>query len=124
MMTKSLLEQIVAMLLPEMGDAKDRKALVESALHGSSALQKIEWDGAAHTFTIQLVNQLDQYGEISTGNLAPPLVDIPGGTYPMGDDDSDYDDEKPAHTVELAPFQIGRFPVTNAEYKFFIDAGG
>lgn len=70
MMTKSLLEQIVAMLLPEMGDAKDRKALVESALHGSSALQKIEWDGAAHTFTVQLVNQLDQYGEISTGKLA------------------------------------------------------
>ncbi len=56
--------------------------------------------------------------------LLPPLVDIPGGTYPMGTDDSEYDDEKPAHTVELAPFQIGQFPVTNAEYKLFIDAGG
>jgi formylglycine-generating enzyme required for sulfatase activity len=59
------------------------------------------------------------YGEY----LAPPLVEIPGGTYPMGDD-SDYDDEKPAHKVELAPFQIGQFPVTNAEYKCFIEAGG
>jgi len=56
--------------------------------------------------------------------LLPPLVDIPGGTYPMGTDDSEYDDEKPAHTVELTPFQIGQFPVTNAEYKLFIDAGG
>jgi len=56
--------------------------------------------------------------------LLPPLVDIPGGTYPMGADDSEYDDEKPAHTVELASFQIGQFPVTNAEYKLFIEAGG
>lgn len=56
--------------------------------------------------------------------LAPPLVDIPGGTYQMGDVKGDYDDEKPAHTVEIAPFQIGQFPVTNAEYKLFMDAGG
>jgi len=56
--------------------------------------------------------------------LLPPLVEIPGGTYPMGTNDSEYDDEKPAHTVEHAPFQIGQFPVTNAEYKLFIEAGG
>src|SRR5262249_25503159 len=56
--------------------------------------------------------------------LLPPLVDIPGGTYPIGEDGGDYDDEKPAHSVELAPFQIGQFPATNAEYKLFIDAGG
>ncbi|MEK7831715.1 MAG: SUMF1/EgtB/PvdO family nonheme iron enzyme, partial [Acidobacteriota bacterium] len=58
------------------------------------------------------------------GYLLPPLVAIPGGTYPVGDKKGDYDDEKPAHTVELADFQIGQFPVTNAEYKLFIDAGG
>jgi formylglycine-generating enzyme required for sulfatase activity len=56
--------------------------------------------------------------------LLPPLVDILGGTYPMGTDKGEYRDESPAHTVELAPFQIGQFPVTNAEYKLFMDAGG
>ncbi len=56
--------------------------------------------------------------------LMPPLVAIPGGKYPMGDDKSDYDFERPAHKVELADFQIGQFPVTNAEYKLFIEAGG
>ena len=56
--------------------------------------------------------------------LLPPLVAIPGGTWPMGVDQSDYDFEKPAHTVELAPFQLGQFPVTNAEYRLFIEAGG
>ncbi|MBE2269342.1 MAG: SUMF1/EgtB/PvdO family nonheme iron enzyme [Anaerolinea sp.] len=56
--------------------------------------------------------------------LLPPLVSIEGGVYPVGDDASDYAFEKPAHTVELAPFQIGVFPVTNAEYALFIAAGG
>ncbi|MCA9912993.1 MAG: SUMF1/EgtB/PvdO family nonheme iron enzyme, partial [Anaerolineae bacterium] len=56
--------------------------------------------------------------------LLPPMVDIPAGSYPMGTDDNQYDDEKPAHTVELAAFQIGKFPVTNAEYALFLAAGG
>ncbi|QQS45407.1 MAG: SUMF1/EgtB/PvdO family nonheme iron enzyme [Acidobacteriota bacterium] len=56
--------------------------------------------------------------------LLPPLVSIPGGTYPIGLNDGQYDDEKPEHPVEIAAFQIGQFPVTNAEYKKFIDAGG
>jgi formylglycine-generating enzyme required for sulfatase activity/energy-coupling factor transporter ATP-binding protein EcfA2 len=56
--------------------------------------------------------------------LLPPLVDIPGGEYPIGDDNGNYEDEKPAHKVKLSSFQIGQFPVTNAEYAFFIEAGG
>jgi formylglycine-generating enzyme required for sulfatase activity len=52
------------------------------------------------------------------------MAEISGGIYPMGTDDASYDDEKPARTVELEPFQIGRFPVTNAEYKLFVAAGG
>lgn len=56
--------------------------------------------------------------------LMPPLVTIPGGKYTIGDDKSDYDFEKPASAVELAEFQIGQFPVTNAEYKLFMEAGG
>jgi len=56
--------------------------------------------------------------------LFPPLVNIEGGTYPIGADDGSYDREKPAHTVDLVPFQIGMFPVTNAEYRCFIEAGG
>jgi len=56
--------------------------------------------------------------------LLPPMIDIAGGTYPMGTDDSQYDDEKPAHTVDLEAFQIGQFPITNAEYALFMAAGG
>ena len=55
--------------------------------------------------------------------LLPPLVAIPAGTYPLGDDDG-YDWEKPAHTVPVGPFEMGVFPLTNAEYRLFISAGG
>ena len=56
--------------------------------------------------------------------LRPPLAKIPAGRYPMGDDNSQYSDEKPAHTVPIAAFEIGVFPVTNAEYGLFKDADG
>jgi formylglycine-generating enzyme required for sulfatase activity len=58
------------------------------------------------------------------GYLLPPLVNIKGGIYTIGDDKSVYDDEKPAHTVEITSFQIGAFPVTNAEFAYFVAAGG
>jgi formylglycine-generating enzyme required for sulfatase activity len=56
--------------------------------------------------------------------LLPPMVVIPAGDYPIGDDHSENIDEKPMHTIHLDTFEIGAFPVTNAEYKLFIDAGG
>jgi formylglycine-generating enzyme required for sulfatase activity len=56
--------------------------------------------------------------------LLPPLAPIPAGTYTIGDDNSHYDYEKPAHPVTIAAFTMGVFPVTNAEYRLFIAAGG
>lgn len=56
--------------------------------------------------------------------LRPPLVAIEAASYPIGSDEGLYADEAPAHQVALAAFAIGRFPVTNAEWRLFIDAGG
>jgi formylglycine-generating enzyme required for sulfatase activity len=42
----------------------------------------------------------------------------------MGSDGGLYADEAPVHRVALQPFQIGQFPVTNAEYALFMAAGG
>ena len=61
-----------------------------------------------------------KYGEY----LMPPLVRIEGGEYPMGVEGSDYQDERPAHTVKLEAYELGQFPVTNAEYRLFMEAGG
>ena len=61
-----------------------------------------------------------KYGEY----LLPPLITIPADTYPMGSDDSGYANERPAHTVKLATFQMGQFPVTNAEFAWFMRGRG
>ena len=54
----------------------------------------------------------------------PETVPIPAGPFLMGsaDDDPDAEDiEKPQHTVTLADYRIGRYPVTNAEYQAFVE---
>ncbi|MCP5241813.1 MAG: SUMF1/EgtB/PvdO family nonheme iron enzyme [Burkholderiales bacterium] len=56
--------------------------------------------------------------------VLPPMVEIDGGIYSIGSDEGIEADEAPRHDVELAPFALAQFPVTNAEFKCFIDAGG
>lgn len=48
---------------------------------------------------------------------------VPAGPFIMGDDNG-RDDEKPAHRVNLNAFYINKCPVTNAEYKRYMDAIG
>lgn len=62
----------------------------------------------------------DAYGRY----LLPPMVEVKGGIYSIGSDEGIETDEAPRHEVELAAFALGQFPVTNAEFKCFIDAGG
>lgn len=56
--------------------------------------------------------------------IVPTMVSVPGGKYIIGDDASQYADEKPQHEIELPAFAIGKWSVTNAEYACFIEAGG
>jgi formylglycine-generating enzyme required for sulfatase activity len=44
---------------------------------------------------------------------------IPGGTFQMGDGESEYEWERPAHRVMIKPMLIGRFPVRQAEWTRF-----
>lgn len=80
--------------------------------------------------------------------MRPDLVDVPGGRFIVGSTRAEVDrcvqvwgtrlvdpafvprfaswieKEHPAHEVEVAPFSIGRFPVTNGEYRAFVVTGG
>ncbi len=60
--------------------------------------------------------------------LAPQgMVYIPAGPFWMGSADDDpeaMENEKPRHEVRLRGYYIDRYPVTNAQYRAFIDAGG
>jgi gamma-glutamyl hercynylcysteine S-oxide synthase len=94
-------------------------------------------------FVVGMVAQHElQHGETMVQTLAlaglpgpapqrPPEVEagdeiiVAGGSFTLGADDSwAYDNERPAHAVEVGPFRIDRALVTNAEYSAFVDAGG
>jgi iron(II)-dependent oxidoreductase len=54
------------------------------------------------------------------------MVRFPGGRVLLGTDDrtAAYDNERPAHEVELPEFLIDATPVTNGEYRAFMADGG
>jgi gamma-glutamyl hercynylcysteine S-oxide synthase len=61
----------------------------------------------------------------------PPAVEasgdvvVSGGSFSLGATDPwAYDNERPAHAVDLPAFRIDRGLVTNADYAAFVDAGG
>ena len=51
------------------------------------------------------------------------MVYIPAGEFIMGSNEG-VGNEAPAHTVRLDDFYIDRYPVTNEEYKRFVDGTG
>jgi formylglycine-generating enzyme required for sulfatase activity len=52
----------------------------------------------------------------------PPMVSVEAGEFTMGADK--WEEEQPIHRVYLDAFKIGKYPVTNEEYKAFIADNG
>jgi iron(II)-dependent oxidoreductase len=53
------------------------------------------------------------------------LLAIPAELVPIGTDSRDaYDNERPQHQLEVEAFRIGRSPVTNDDWRAFVEAGG
>src|SRR5262245_14721036 len=53
----------------------------------------------------------------------PGMIWIPGGTFRMGSD-KHYPEEAPAHRVTVEGFWIDRTPVTNSEFRRFVNETG
>ena len=53
-----------------------------------------------------------------------PMALVPAGRFWMGSDESESDDEQPAHAVTLQAFYIDIFEVTNEQYAKFLTAYG
>src|SRR6516164_6209128 len=56
-------------------------------------------------------------------DLTSDMVLIPGGTFRMGSDQH-YPEEKPSHRVSVDGFWIDLTPVTNVQFKAFVNATG
>jgi sulfatase modifying factor 1 len=58
-----------------------------------------------------------------SGAASTTMVFIPGGTYRMGSD-RHYPEEAPAHRVTVDGFWIDAAPVTNRQFRHFVEATG
>ena len=67
----------------------------------------------------------DHRGDVSTCEPPshPDMAWIPGGTFRMGSD-RHYPEEAPVHSVTVASFWIDRTPVTNRQFRRFVEATG
>jgi iron(II)-dependent oxidoreductase len=56
----------------------------------------------------------------------PEMVEVAGGSLEIGAGETGfaYDNERPRHAVEIAPFEIDRAPVTNGDWISFIEDTG
>lgn len=62
---------------------------------------------------------LEQWVDARTGIA---FITIPAGEFDMGSNQGE-DDEKPVHRVRITkPFRLGKYPVTNKEYEWFLKA--
>ncbi|WP_392530119.1 SUMF1/EgtB/PvdO family nonheme iron enzyme [Nostoc sp. C117] len=70
---------------------------------------------------IQQVTKTAQYfTETLSNNVTLEMVSIPGGTFMMGsppDEAQRYDDESPQHEVTVPSFFMGKYPVTQAQWR-------
>ncbi len=82
---------------------------------------------------LQLLQMVDGYGPLRSvgtdpvgADRDPGMVAIAAGAHSVGAPPSGfaYDNERPRHEVELAPFEVDRTPVTNAAYTEFMAATG
>ncbi len=83
-----------------------------------------------HTHGLAAPPLSDHDPKVIEGQPAGPLegdVKIPGGEFMLGATPNMgfvFDNEKWAHPVEVAPFEMARTPVTNEQFAAFVDDGG
>jgi gamma-glutamyl hercynylcysteine S-oxide synthase len=80
---------------------------------------------------LQLLQMVEAYEPAEVDGAAaaepiaegPPMVLVPGGERQIGAAPAGfaYDNERPRHSIELAPFWIDRTPVTNADYIAYME---
>jgi iron(II)-dependent oxidoreductase len=107
---------------PEVEDPLLREGFVYEMLlaheqqHNETMLQLLQMVGDYAPVNPEL-------GLLSAPGPGPETIPIAGGEYEIGASARGfaYDNERPRHTVELAPFEINRTPVTNATYIQFME---
>ena len=82
----------------------------------------------AFHYTCQTLGYENPLHDLPFPQGTPRDLEMSGGEFPLGSipgqEDFVFDNEKWAHEVEIAPFNIAKAPVTNAEYLGYVEDGG
>jgi len=110
-----------AQALRDFQSSKREEAVVQLA---KEKLHAIIESGAALQERFDAGEILGTLGDPRINALSPPMEVVEAGEFIRGSDESDEDDEKPEQRIYLDEFVIGKYPVTNQEFKMFIEDGG
>jgi len=121
--------ETVASLRRQLAEARKNLRLIEErkaeyVLSTDVPLQLIKEERQLRARIAELTVQLAT-AEEETVTIETIL--IPAGDFWMGSDRNDreaHDNEKPQHRVTLPAYEIGKYPVTNAQYWAFVQATG
>jgi len=118
-------------------DLLEQTSFTGSRLVGDGfAFGMIAQHEAQHDETMLITHQIRTGAPVlAAGRPAPAPADalglpsevlVPGGPFTMGTSTEPWalDNERPAHSVEVAPFYLDTTPVTCGAYVEFLDAGG
>ena len=92
------------------------------AQHQETMLQALNLRQDTEAYALSAIRRLPPRRSVDDAERSV----IDGGAFTLGTDEraSAYDNERPAHGVDIDTFTIDRFPVTNRRYLRFIDSGG
>ncbi|NNB91779.1 ergothioneine biosynthesis protein EgtB [Corallococcus exiguus] len=102
-------------------------------LHGGFAFGMVAQHEQQHAETLAATLQLMTHVEYhpvealrpQPGAVPQHEVFIPGGPVHLGGDDPwAYDNERPRHVVDVAPFLLDAHPVTTGDFLVFVESGG
>jgi len=101
-----------------------RMVLQHEYQHNETILQTLQLKRGEPYHPPRAVDLSD--GAAEEASPDPGMVRFPGGEVEVGTDDrgAAYDNERPAHRLELEPFWIDVHPVTNGAYLAFMEDGG
>ncbi|MGH1393153.1 MAG: SUMF1/EgtB/PvdO family nonheme iron enzyme [Trichormus sp.] len=126
-------QQQEAEKLRQQQQRKQQQEASQTESNSSIQIQTVEFKTATITVTdpgflgfgkkheIKLIRGRAEYFRENLGNgVVLDMVAIPGGTFLMGspeDEPGRYNSESPQHQVNVKPFFMGKFPVTQAQWK-------
>ena len=85
-----------------------------------------DFSARLQTLGYRLMRVVDAQGTTLVEYIEPPMCPVVAGSFLMGTaqkSHASYRDETPQHSVTLAAFQIGKYPVTIGEYDCAVSAG-